>query len=50
MKGINDLYAVTVQDVPADMFITEFATHLEKSGVFKVPQVDWVSRGSGRTS
>ena len=39
MKGINDLYAVTVQDVPAEQFVTDFATHLEKTGTFKVPLV-----------
>ncbi len=39
MKGINDLKGVTVLDVPADNFITEFATFLEKSGNFQLPKV-----------
>ena len=39
MKGINDLRGVSVQDVPAEKFITEFAAYLEKSGNFVVPKV-----------
>ena len=39
MKYINDLRGVSVQDVPADMFINEFAAYLEKSGNFVVPKV-----------
>ena len=55
MKGINILKGISVQDVPADLFIGEFATFLEKSGTFLVPQVlkiissdqwaDWVKTG-----
>ena len=39
MKGINDLRGVSVQDVPADKFISEFAAYLEKSGNFAIPKV-----------
>ena len=39
MKCINDLRGVSVQDVPADMFINEFAAYLEKSGNFVTPKV-----------
>ena len=39
MKCINDLRGVSVQDVPADQFINEFAAYLEKSGNFIVPKV-----------
>ena len=41
MKCINDLRGVSVQDVPADQFINEFAAYLEKSGNFVVPKVSF---------
>jgi len=39
MKGINDLKGVSVQDVPSDLFIADFANYLEKSGNFTIPAV-----------